>query len=128
MNNTGPFASTAETEGDPAWAGTSLSDLPKSHNFTTYLPPDPTIPSPQASKEAPPQQLRTSRAVKSALFTWVAPERNKNPQLLATSWKAVRDLGLNAKEVETEDFLNLMSGNKIYEDHYPWGKSSLILD
>jgi hypothetical protein len=39
----------------------------------------------------------------------------------------VRDLGLNAKEVETEDFLSLMSGNKIYEEHYPWGKSHLHL-
>ena len=108
-----------------AWHGVSLSELPKSHIFTTHLPPDPVIPTPEASKEASPQQLRVSRPVKSALFTWVAPEKNENPQLLATSWKAVKDLGLNAEEVKTEDFLNLMSGNKIYEEHYPWGESLL---
>jgi len=105
-----------------AWHGVMLSELPKSHIFTTHLPPDPLIPTPQASKEASAEQLRTSRPVKSALFTWVAPEKNENSQLLVTSWKAVKDLGLNAEEVKTEDFLNLMSGNKIYEEHYPWGK------
>ena len=109
------------------WRGVSLSELPKSHIFTSHLPPDPAIPTPEASKEASPQQLRVSRSVKSALFTWVAPEKNENPQLLSTSWKAVKDLGLNAEEVETEDFLNLMSGNKIYEEHYPWGESPLRL-
>jgi hypothetical protein len=124
-SNAKSLAPTVRMDGHPTWTGFSLSDLPKSHNFTTHLPPDPTIPSPQASKEASPKQLRVSRPVKNALFTWVAPETNENPQLLATSWKAVRDLGLNVKEVETDEFLNLMSGNKIYEEHYPWGKSHL---
>lgn len=31
------------------------------------------------------------------------------------------DLGLNPSEAETQDFLDIMSGNKIYEEHYPWG-------
>jgi serine/tyrosine/threonine adenylyltransferase len=101
--------------------GVTLADLPKSHTFTAHLPSDPVIPSPEASKSASPQQLRVSRPVKNAIFTWVAPEKNENPQLLATSWKAVRDLGLDPSETETQDFLDLMSGNKIYEDHYPWG-------
>lgn len=104
-----------------SWQGVSLTELPKSHTFTANLPPDPLIPTPEAAKEAPQQHLRVSRPVKSALYTWVAPEKNENPQLLATSWKALRDLGLKAEEVETEDFLALMSGNKIYEEHYPWG-------
>ena len=105
------------------WQGVSLSDLPKSHTFTTNLPPDPAIPSPEASKEAPPQKLRVSRPVQEALFTWVAPENNENPQLLATSWKALRDLGLKFEEAETEEFLALMSGNKIYEEHHPWAQN-----
>ena len=112
-----------------ASTGVTLSELPKSHVFTTHLPPDPLIPSPQASKDATTEQLRVSRLVKSALFTWVAPETAENPQLLATSWKAVRDLGLDAREIEKKDFLDLMSGNKIYEEHYPWGlvKQTCIL-
>jgi len=103
--------------------GVSLADLPKSHTFTSYLPPDPAIPTPEASKSASDQQLRVSRPVQSALFTWVAPEKNENPQLLVTSWRALQDLGLDISETETEDFLNLMSGNKIYEEHYPWGNN-----
>jgi len=110
------------------WQGTTLAALPKSHVFTQNLPPDPLIPSPEASKEAPQVQLRTSRPVRSALFTWVAPEKNENPQVLATSWKAMKDLGLNPGEAETEDFKSLMGGNKIYEEHYPWGMSSLKKD
>jgi serine/tyrosine/threonine adenylyltransferase len=110
-----------DANGHPTWQGVSLADLPKSHTFTDNLPPDPAIPSPEASKEAPPQRLRVSRQVNSALFTWVAPEKNENPQLLAMSWKALRDLGLNEEEAKTEEFLALMSGNKIYEEHYPWG-------
>jgi len=105
----------------PSWPGVGLAGMQKSHTFTANLPPDPLIPTPQASKEAPPQHLRVSRQVKGALFTWVAPETTKDPQLLATSWKALRDLGLDPAEVETPDFLSLMSGNKIYEEHYPWG-------
>jgi serine/tyrosine/threonine adenylyltransferase len=112
-----------EMNGLSSWSGTTLDDLPKSHVFTTHLPPDPLIPTPQASKEATPQQLRVSRLVKSALFTFVAPQTSENPQLLATSWKAVQDLGLRSKEVETERFLVLMAGNKIYEEHYPWAQN-----
>jgi hypothetical protein len=112
------------TNGQVTWPGVTLSELPKSHTFTAHLPPDPTIPTPEVSMEASPQRLRSSRLVKEALFTWVAPEHNENPQLLATSWKALRDLGLKPEEAETEEFLALMSGNKIYEDLYPWGSPS----
>src|SRR5579871_1495535 len=120
-----PSIPNGEPNGRSAWEGVTLADLPKSHTFTANLPPDPVIPSPEASKEASKQHLRVSRPVKSAVFTWVAPENNENPQLLATSWKALRDVGLKADEAETEDFRALMSGNKIYEEHYPWGKCHL---
>jgi hypothetical protein len=107
-------------------SGVSLADLPKSHIFTTYLPPDALIPTPEASKGASPQLLRVSRPVRNALFTWVAPEHTENPQLLATSWRALKDLGLNDFETETEDFLKVVSGNKIYEEHFPWGPSNYL--
>jgi serine/tyrosine/threonine adenylyltransferase len=109
------------TNGTSQFQGVTLDALPKSHVFTANLPPDPLIPSPQASKDAPNQRLRVSRPVKSALFTWVAPEKTENPQLLATSPTALRDLGLDVGQAETEDFRNLVSGNRIYDEHYPWG-------
>jgi hypothetical protein len=104
----------------------TLDALPKSHVFTANLPPDRLIPSPAASKEAPNQHLRVSRPVKSALFTWVAPEKTENPQLLATADAALRDLGLDAGEAETEEFRDLVSGNLIYEEHYPWGMKAAV--
>jgi len=110
----------------PSFTGLSLDALPKSHVFTENLPPDPAIPTPEFSKTAPKQQLRVSRPVKGALFTWVAPEPNENPQLLAASPEAAADLGLDMRETETEDFVDLMSGKKIYEQHYPWGNAPVL--
>ena len=109
-----------------SFTGVSLEALPKSHIFAANLPPDPLIPSPEVSKTAPKQHLRSSRPVKNALFTWVAPEPNENPQLLATSPAAVAHLGLDPKETKTKDFLDLMSGNKFYEQHYPWGNGPVL--
>jgi serine/tyrosine/threonine adenylyltransferase len=120
-----PPASSETSNDGTAFTGLSLEALPKSHVFTSNLPPDPLIPTPEASKQAPKQHLRTSRPVQSALFTWVRPEPNENPQLLATSPKAVADLGLDPTQVATKDFAELMSGNKIYEEHYPWGSMPL---
>jgi len=120
-------SSSETTNGNaPSFTGVSLEALPKSHVFTANLPPDPVMPTPEFSKTAPKQHLRVSRPVRSALFTWVAPEPNENPQLLATSSKAAADLGLDMKETETTDFLALMSGNKIYEQHYPWGSAPVL--
>jgi serine/tyrosine/threonine adenylyltransferase len=113
-------ASMANKKSSP-FNGVTLAELPKSHIFTTYLPPDSAIPSPQSSNEAPSGKLRISRSVQGALFTWVAPQPSDNPQLLATSKTALRDLGLKESELESDEFRKLMSGNMIYEEHYPWG-------
>ncbi|BFZ61040.1 hypothetical protein YB2330_002098 [Saitoella coloradoensis] len=100
----------------------TLAELPKSHTFTSNLPADPEIPSPQASKEAPAELLRSARAVKGAIFTWVKPDTSDDYELLATSPKALHDLGLKQSEAETEEFAQVMSGNKIYDEHYPWAQ------
>lgn len=118
--------STNTANGTSQFHGVTLDALPKSHVFTANLPPDPLIPSPAASKEAPNQRLRVSRPVKSALFTWVAPEKAENPQLLATSPATLRDLGLDPGEAETDEFRDLVSGNLIYEEHYPWGMKTVV--
>jgi serine/tyrosine/threonine adenylyltransferase len=110
--------STNGTNGHQSYPGVSLSDLPKSHVFTTHLPPDPIIPTPESSKTALHQKLRISRLVNSVLFTWVAPEMNENLQLLATSRNTLKDLGLNHTEAESKKFLDVVSGNKNYEEHY----------
>ena len=66
--------------------------------------------------------------VKGALFTYVRPEEKDEPQLMGVSERAMRDIGLQVGEEETDDFKNLVAGNKIMwnpesrEGIYPWAQ------
>ncbi|KHO01959.1 putative protein family UPF0061 [Metarhizium album ARSEF 1941] len=109
-------------------AGATLQDLPKSWRFTESLPPDPVYPTPADSHKTPRDQI-LPRQVRNALFTWVRPERQRDPELLAVSPAALRDLGIKAGEEKTEDFRQFVVGNKLYgwdeeklEGGYPWAQ------
>lgn len=106
----------------------SLKDLPKSWRFTEALPPDQRFPTPADSHQTPRDQIRP-RQVTGALFTWVRPEEQKDPKLLAVSPAALRDLGIKAEEAETEEFKELVAGNRLLgwdyeksEGGYPWAQ------
>lgn len=108
--------------------GASLDDLPKTWNFTASLPPDPAFPTPADSHKTPRDEI-TPRQVQDALFTWVRPSEQQDPELLAVSPAALRDLGIKAGEEKTEDFRQLVAGNKLYgwdeaklEGGYPWAQ------
>lgn len=107
--------------------GTStLADIPKSNNFTTKLPPDAQYPTPQESHQAPRQKLGP-RMVRGALYTYVRPEPTEEPELLAVSKAALRDIGLSQSEAETDEFKEVVAGNKFYWDEenggvYPWAQ------
>jgi serine/tyrosine/threonine adenylyltransferase len=108
------------------YAGASLADLPKSWNFTSNLPPDPEFPTPAISHKTPRDDIGP-RQVRGALFTWVRPEETKEPELLAVSPAAMRDLGIKEGEEKTEEFRQLVAGNKLMgwdeekgEGGYPW--------
>ena len=66
--------------------------------------------------------------VKGALYTFVRPEETKEPELLGVSERAMRDIGLKQGEENTEDFKQLVAGNKIMWDAdtekgiYPWAQ------
>ncbi|EON61815.1 hypothetical protein W97_01032 [Coniosporium apollinis CBS 100218] len=109
-------------------SGYTLRDLPKSNVFTTNLPPDPAFPTPEKSHAAPRNALGP-RLVKNALYTFVRPEPTKDPELLAVSPAAVRDLHLKPDIENDPDFLATVSGNKIIswdlesdEGIYPWAQ------
>ena len=110
-----------------AYAGVPLQELPKSNVFTSTLPPDPQYPSPSSSHRAPREDLGP-RMVKGALYTYVRPETSESPELLGISRTAMEDIGLKDQEEETQDFKQLVSGNKIYWDEktnegiYPWAQ------
>ena len=106
----------------------SLSNLPKSWNFTEKLPADSLFPTPADSHKTPRDQIGP-RQVRDALFTWVRPEDQKDPELLAVSPAALRDIGIKDEEAKTEEFKQFVAGNRLYgwdygknEGGYPWAQ------
>ncbi|KAI9782230.1 MAG: hypothetical protein M1839_005344 [Geoglossum umbratile] len=104
----------------------SFDDLPKTHVFTSKLPPDPSFPTPLDSHKAPRENLGP-RLVKGALYTYVRPETAREPELLAVSPAALTDIGLGEGAGRTEEFREVVSGNRILgwdektgEGIYPW--------
>ena len=122
--------SNGTTNGDSSGAsfrGVSLADLPKSNVFTSSLPADSEFPTPTDSFKA----LRTElgpRMVRGALYTYIRPEETKEPELLGVSRRAMKDIGLCEGEEQTDDFKQLVAGNKIMWDPasgegiYPWAQ------
>jgi uncharacterized protein YdiU (UPF0061 family) len=104
-------------------AGVTLSELPKSWTFTSSLPPDPSFPTPEDSHKTPRDEIQP-RYVRGALFTWVRPEKQEEPKLLAVSPAAMRDLGLRASEATTEEFRQTVVGNILHGWDVPEGESS----
>ena len=107
-------------------ASSTIKDIPKTHNFTSKLPPDPAFPTPADSHKAPRQKLGP-RMVREALFTYVRPEPTEQPELLGVSPVALRDIGLTESEADSEELKEVVAGNKFYwteEDGgiYPWAQ------
>jgi uncharacterized protein YdiU (UPF0061 family) len=126
---TNPSAMAAVNSSSQKDEGVTLAALPKSWHFTSSLPADPLFPTPADSHKASREDLGP-RQVRGALFTWVRPETQKDPELLAVSPAAMRDLGLALSEAETEEFKETVVGNKIHGwdsetlsgPGYPWAQ------
>lgn len=109
--------------------GYTLDDLPKTWRFTSLLPPDPIFPTPADSHRTPRDEI-TPRQVRGGLFTWVRPEVQADPELLATSPAALRDLGLRPDEPAAERFRQWAAGNVLLGwdeatltgEGYPWAQ------
>ncbi|KAK6363301.1 hypothetical protein TWF730_000740 [Orbilia blumenaviensis] len=99
--------------------GYTLEELPKSHVFTDKLPPDPNTPTPQAAETNPRPK---PGLVKNAAFTWIKPEETPDYELLAVSPSAFDSIGLKRGQEKEEGFAKLVSGNRIFEEHYPWAQ------
>ncbi len=127
MSNSAINGSNGTSHGSNGSAGVSLAELPKSNVFTSSLPPDPVFPTPAASHKAPRRSLGP-RMVKGALYTYVRPEESKEPELLCVSERAMEDIGLRPGEEKTEEFKQMVAGNKFFWDEssgegiYPWAQ------
>lgn len=107
----------------------TLQSLPKSSVFTQNLPPDAAFPTPEDSHDAPRQTLGP-RMVKEALYTYVRPDPQGDSELLGVSQRALQDLGLKEEEAQSEEFQQVVSGQKILtwdpekpdEGIYPWAQ------
>lgn len=112
-------------------ASYTLQSLPKSNVFTQNLPADAAFPTPASSFSAPREKLGP-RLVKDALYTYVHPEPTEDPELLGVSSRALRDIGLKEEEAQSEDFKQVVAGNKIltWDENegtesggiYPWAQ------
>ncbi|KAL4958812.1 YdiU domain protein [Aspergillus stella-maris] len=109
-------------------ASLSLMDLPKSNVFTTKLSPDPGFPTPEASHQAQRERLYP-RLVKGAFYTFVRPETTgtEDYELLGVSPRAMQDIGLKPGEENTNEFKDMVTGNKFFWDEqkggvYPWAQ------
>ncbi|KAI1182749.1 hypothetical protein F5B17DRAFT_170933 [Nemania serpens] len=108
--------------------GASINDIPKSWTFTSKLPADALYPTPADSHKTPRDEIRP-RTVRDAIFTWVRPQPVKDPDLLAVSPAAMRDLGIRPGEEKNPDFVAAVAGNLIqgwdeekHEGGYPWAQ------
>ena len=109
----------------------SIADLPKSNNFTQKLPPDEEYSTPAASHGAERSKLGP-RLVKNAAYTFVRPDRTEKPELLGVSKAALRDLAIDPASVDTDEFKEVVAGNRIVtledgkepadKDIYPWAQ------
>ena len=113
--------------GDGRKGASTLADLPKSNVFTQNLPADDRFPRPADSYKASRQALGP-RLVKGALFTYVRPEEKEDTELYGVGETAMLDVGLKPGEEKTQDFQQLVSGNRIQWDPknetgvYPWAQ------
>jgi serine/tyrosine/threonine adenylyltransferase len=82
----------------PSEVATSLSELNFDNRFTAQLPGDPV-------------DLNRPRQVHSAAFSRVQPTATAAPRLLAHSSEALTMLGLDPVVADSEDFLQVISGN-----------------
>lgn len=124
-----PTRNTSHIPTSTSSSGTTLAFLPKSWHFTSSLPADALYPTPSDSHLTPRSQIRP-RQVRNALFSWVRPERQTHPELLAVSPAAFADLGLSLSEAETGLFLQTAVGNHVWGwdeaansgEGYPWAQ------
>ncbi len=77
------------------------------NRFTDQLPADPTL-------------ENTRRQVIEAVYSWVTPIKTSNPSLLHVSDEMQRLLGFSDEEIQSKEFLNIVTGNSVLKNSKPF--------
>ena len=74
------------------------------------------------NKELPadPIQENTRRQVRNACYSFVKPRKTADPKLLHVSSEMAASLGLSEKDVQSEEFKKMVTGNLILENTNPY--------
>ncbi|WP_298316538.1 YdiU family protein [uncultured Aquimarina sp.] len=77
------------------------------NTFSEELPSDPVL-------------ENSRRQVRNACFSYVTPKKTRNPEILHVSEEMRKSLGFSEEDVQSEEFLQIMTGNKVMEDTKPY--------
>ena len=77
------------------------------NKFTDQLPGDPI-------------QENSRRQVTEAAFSFVKPIKTSNPRLLHVSSEMSKELGFSNQDIQSNQFLDVMTGNSIIENSKPF--------
>ncbi|CAM1348492.1 protein adenylyltransferase SelO [Tenacibaculum insulae] len=74
------------------------------------------------NKELPADKItgKARRQVLDACFSFVEPTKTANPKLLHVSTEMLAEIGLSTEDANSEEFLNVFTGNKIIQNTHPF--------
>jgi len=74
----------------------------------------------QVELPSDPERQNSRRQVKNAAFSYVTPKKATAPRLIHASEEVGQLLGLSKEDLNSEEFLQLFSGNTIYQGTEPY--------
>ena len=77
------------------------------NTFTKNLPSDPIT-------------GNSRRQVKEACFSYVSPKQTKKPEILHVSEEMINALGMSSKDMDSQTFKNVFTGNEVLEHTTPY--------
>ncbi|MFD1605038.1 YdiU family protein [Flavobacterium artemisiae] len=84
-----------------------MKNLKVNNRFTAELPADTDL-------------TNEIRQVKNTVFSYVNPTKTSNPKLIHASEEVAEMVGISKDEIQTEEFLNVFSGNDIFPETRPF--------
>lgn len=100
-----------------------LAQLPKTSSLPASLTPDNVIKSEQVATENDKNVIRTPRILHDGAFSWTLPEVRKEYKYVTSSDRALHDLGLDPRQVSSEEYQKIVSGQVYHEsfrEKYPF--------